>query len=81
MKSIVCRVRYVKRVSWNLQPYYAGFHTGALEYPPPPQDFEIQYDVIIIIMYTRAMNKQINSINGYSCVQAQVKVQFYDFSA
>ena len=26
------------------------------------------------------MNKQINSINGYSCVQVQVKVQFYDFS-
>ena len=25
------------------------------------------------------MNKQIDSINGYSCVQ--VKVQFYDFSA
>ena len=25
------------------------------------------------------MNKQINSINGYSCVQVQVKVQFYDF--
>ena len=25
------------------------------------------------------MKKQINSINGYSCVQ--VKVQFYDFSA
>ena len=26
------------------------------------------------------MNKQINSINGYSCVQVQVKVQFFDFS-
>ena len=40
----------------------AGFHTeggGGLEYspparfpPPPPQDFEIQYDIIIIIIYT-----------------------------
>ena len=27
----------------------------------------------------KPMNKQINSINGYSSVQ--VKVQFYDFSA
>ena len=26
------------------------------------------------------MGKQINSINGYSYVQVQVKVQFYDFS-
>ena len=26
------------------------------------------------------MNKQINSINGYTCVQVKVKVQFYDFS-
>ena len=26
------------------------------------------------------MNKQINSINGYSCVQVPIKVQFYDFS-
>ena len=24
------------------------------------------------------MNKQTNSINGYSCVQVQVQVQFYD---
>ena len=71
-----------QRVSWNLQPYLMqGFIQGPWNIPPPPQDFEIQYDVIIIIMYTRAMNQQINSINGYSCVQAQVKVQFYDFSA
>ena len=40
--------------------YVAGFHTeggGPWNIPPParfppPQDFEIQYDVIIIIMYT-----------------------------
>ena len=30
---------------WNIPPPPARF-------PPPPQDFEIQYDVIIIIMYT-----------------------------
>ena len=38
----------------------AGFHTeggGPWNIPPParffpPQDFEIQYDVIIIVMYT-----------------------------
>ena len=27
------------------------------------------------------MNKHIDCINGYSCVQVQVQVQFYDFSA
>ena len=27
------------------------------------------------------MNKQIYGINGCSCVQVKVKVQFYDFSA
>ena len=33
----------------------SGFHTEGGGGPgifPPPQDFEIQYDVIIIIMYT-----------------------------
>ena len=64
--------------------WYTGFHTegGPWNIPPPPQDFEIQNDVIIIIVYNgyRTMNKQINSINGYSCVQLPIKVQFYDFS-
>ena len=29
-----------------------GIFPLQLDSPPPPQDFEIQYDVIIIIMYT-----------------------------
>ena len=54
----------------NIESYWAGFHTeegGPWNIPPPArffpsQDFEIQYDVIIIIMYTMDIVQYINKL-------------------
>ena len=39
-----------------------GGGEGGPGIPPPPQDFEIQYDVIIIIMYTMDIVQWINKL-------------------
>ena len=74
-------------VNFKLQYTYvgAGFHTEGggpgilppqLDFPPPRLWNSVWCNHYNYVYNGyRTMNKQINSINGYSCVQAQVKMQ------
>ena len=67
MPSVCCKAMAEKSLKGD---FYAGFHTevgggggGPGIFPPPPQDFEIQYDVIIIIG-ERARHSQVCTIEN-----------------